>query len=154
MTSPTTEDMDSKRIYAAAAGVSVFLGVALGVFLGVAAFFLSAGFFFCTAAAVLAGPFVILPEAVLAETFFSSTIAGAWSNRSAIVKDGWLKDHDIPLPGFSSHVWSKCLLSLLSPWAPPLPWWWTPFSARLSWRSSYLSFWVCQRSWCLQVLLL
>lgn len=85
---PTTEDIESKRIYAAAAGVSVFLGVALGVFLGVAAFFLGAGFFFCTAPAVFAGPFVTLPEAVLAETFFSSTIAGAWFNESAIVEDG------------------------------------------------------------------
>ena len=77
--SPTTEDIEGKSIYAAAAGVSVFLGVALG-FLGVAAFFaLGAGFFFCTAPAVFAGPFVIRPEAVLAEIVVSLTIAGAWS---------------------------------------------------------------------------
>ena len=52
----------------------------MGVFLGVAAaaFFLGAAFFFCTAPAVLAGPCVIRPEAVLVDTFFSSTIAGAW----------------------------------------------------------------------------
>ena len=67
---------------AAAAGVSVFLGVALGValgFLGVAAFLaLGAGFFFCTAPAVLACPLVMRPEAVLAEILVSSTMAGAW----------------------------------------------------------------------------
>ena len=65
--------------------MSVFLGVALGVdlaFLGVAAaaVFLALGaaaFFFCTAPAVFAGPFVIRPEAVLAEILVSSTMAGA-----------------------------------------------------------------------------
>ena len=63
---------------AAAAGVSDFLGVAFG-FLGVAAFLaLGAGFFFCTPAAVLAGPLVTRPEAVLADILVSSTMAGAW----------------------------------------------------------------------------
>ena len=67
--------------------MSVFLGVALGVdlaFLGVAAalaVFLALGaaaaFFFCTAPAVFAGPFVMRPEAVLAEILVSSTMAGA-----------------------------------------------------------------------------
>ena len=47
-------------------------------FLGVAAFLaLGAGFFFCTAPAVFAGPFVMRPEAVLAEILVSSTMAGA-----------------------------------------------------------------------------
>ena len=108
ITSPTRKNIESKRIYAAAAaGVSVFLGVALGVFLGVAAFF-GAGFFFCTAPAVLAGPFVILPEAVLAETFFSSTIAGAWVQLVSDCRGRVQKDHDTPLRVFSSHVWSTC----------------------------------------------
>lgn len=62
--------------------MSVFLGVALGVafaFFGVVAAFLALGaaFFFCTAPAVFAGPFVMRPEAVLAEILVSSTMAGA-----------------------------------------------------------------------------
>ena len=74
--------MESETYAAAAAGVSVFLGVVVLGFLGVAAFFAlgAAAFFFCTAPAVLAGPLVTRPEAVLAETLDSSTTAGAWFN--------------------------------------------------------------------------
>ena len=84
-------DKRNPLIYAAgAAGVSAaFFGVALGVLLAffgvvVAAAFLALGaagpvaFFFCTAPAVLAGPLVMRPEAVLAETVVSLTTAGAY----------------------------------------------------------------------------
>ena len=68
-----------KTYAAAAVGVSVFLGVVVLGFFGVAAFFAlgAAAFFFCTAPAVLAGPLVTRPEAVLVEILVSSTIAGA-----------------------------------------------------------------------------
>lgn len=81
--------------------VSVFLGVALGVdfaFLGVVvAVFLALGvgaaFFFCTTPAVLAGPLVTRPDAVLAEIFVSWTIAGAWWGVSIQVSR-WLMHKD------------------------------------------------------------
>ena len=54
-----------------------FFGVvaAAAAFLALGA---AAAFFFCTAPAVLAGPLVTRPEAVLAETVVSLTMAGAF----------------------------------------------------------------------------
>lgn len=52
-----------------------FFGVVAAAFLALGA---AAAFFFCTAPAVLAGPLVTRPEAVLAETVVSLTMAGAF----------------------------------------------------------------------------
>ena len=76
-------------------GVAVlaFFGVAPVAFLALGV--VEVGFFFCTAPAVLAGPLVMRPEVVLAETVVSLTMAGACWGEVRVSKGVSDKDSDL-----------------------------------------------------------